>query len=338
MPEPSSLSSSPPRSGRADATDTGSDGEWGRLYGAHYYMTDYTVPYGRNEHWITFFGELADRIVRDLGPRSTLDAGCAMGILVEQLAMRGVDAYGVDISEFAIAQVPEALRDKVWVGSLTDQLTRRYDLITCIEVLEHLPKPQSRRALANLCAATDRLLFSSVPDGYEEPTHMNVQPPEDWSAWFAEEGFVRSLEYDASYIAPWAILYERRRPSLPEIVRDYDRVFARLKKEVEQLRASVIDMHRKREASEESAPSDDLASAQKTASDLQEQLLAMRDTVVGLEAELGEALGAAEFYQALLRGKEAAAQEYERIVASKAFRTTAKALAPYRRVRRVFGR
>ena len=39
----------------------------------------------------------------------------------------------------------------------------------------------------------------------------------------------------------------------------------------------------------------------------------MRDTVVGLEVELGEALGQTAYYLALLAGKDAAAREYERV-------------------------
>src|SRR3954467_2188523 len=108
------------------------------LYGAYYYRHDCGIPYERNEHWLGFFGGIADRIVADLHPTTLLDAGCAMGFLVEVLVKRGVDARGIDISEYAISEVHESIRDRCRVQSLTEPLEGRYDLITCIEVVEHI--------------------------------------------------------------------------------------------------------------------------------------------------------------------------------------------------------
>ena len=185
---------------------------------------------------------IADRIVRELQPSSVLDAGCAKGFLVEQLRERGVDASGIDMSEHAIAEVHESVRDHCRVASLTEPLDRRYDLITCIEVLEHLPAAEARAAVDNLAAATDRLLLSSSPADYGEPTHLNVQPPEHWSALLAADEFLRDLDYDASYITPWAALYTRRPTSTPEVVRAYDRSWWRLRHEISELREPVVEM------------------------------------------------------------------------------------------------
>src|SRR6476661_8245522 len=77
-------------------------------YGRYYYRHDCGVPYERNDHWLDFFGKIADAIIRDLRPSSVLDAGCAMGFLVEALRARGVEAWGIDISEYAISKVDES--------------------------------------------------------------------------------------------------------------------------------------------------------------------------------------------------------------------------------------
>jgi 2-polyprenyl-3-methyl-5-hydroxy-6-metoxy-1,4-benzoquinol methylase len=53
-------------------------------------------------HWQRHFGRYADIIVAELAPQSVLDLGCGPGLLVEALRKRGVDASGVDISEYAI--------------------------------------------------------------------------------------------------------------------------------------------------------------------------------------------------------------------------------------------
>ena len=70
-----------------------------RPYDAFYYAHSCGQPYQRDDVWLNFFASVAERIVSDIRPTTVLDAGCAMGFLVEALRDRGVDAGGVDISE-----------------------------------------------------------------------------------------------------------------------------------------------------------------------------------------------------------------------------------------------
>ncbi len=77
----------------------------GSLYDGEYYHAHCGVPYERSAHWLEFFGGLASQIIRSLRPSSVLDAGCAWGFLVEAFWDRGVEARGVDISQYAISQV-----------------------------------------------------------------------------------------------------------------------------------------------------------------------------------------------------------------------------------------
>jgi len=258
-------------------------------YGRYYYQHDCGVPYGRNEHWLRFFGEVADGIVRDFHPTTVLDAGCAMGFLVEALRERGVEAWGIDVSEYAISQVHDSVREHCRVGSLVEP-TRRYDLIVSIEVVEHIPKAETDRAIANLCAATDRLLLSTSPSDYGEATHLNVQPPEAWSAALAREGFLRDVERDISYITPWAALYERAEEPLAETVRRYDRAWWRLRHESLELRRSLLAAH-ERLAELEERPDENRSELQAEVDRLGEEVLRLRDHLVGRDAELGAAQG-----------------------------------------------
>src|SRR5882672_9464229 len=76
------------------------------LFGSDYYERGCgPIPYAHTGHWLTFFGSLADEIIRNLRPSRVFDAGCAMGMLVEAFWDRGVEAWGVDISDYAISQV-----------------------------------------------------------------------------------------------------------------------------------------------------------------------------------------------------------------------------------------
>lgn len=197
--------------------------EPGQEYDAHYYAHNCGAPYERSEQWLRFFGAIADRIVQEIAPRTVLDAGCAMGFLVEALRDRGVEAYGLDISEYAIQQVRPDMRPYCWVGSVTDPLPRRYDLIVCIEVLEHLPPEQAEEAVANLCRHADDILFSSTPWDRDEATHRNVQPPEYWAELFARQGFLRDLDFDASFVTAWAVRFRKRRQPVARIVAAYER-------------------------------------------------------------------------------------------------------------------
>ena len=99
------------------------------VFDAYYYAHSCGRPYGRDEEWLRFFAGIADRIVADMKgsdrgqtPFRVLDAGCAMGLLVEALVARGVDAHGVDISAYAIAQAAPEVRNRCHVGSLTTTL------------------------------------------------------------------------------------------------------------------------------------------------------------------------------------------------------------------------
>jgi len=258
-------------------------------YGGFYYRHGCGVSYERNEHWLGFFDRIADSVVREFHPSSVLDAGCAMGFLVEALRKRGVEAFGTDVSEHAISQVHESVREFCAVGSLTEPLERRYDLIACIEVLEHIPAGEADAAIANLCAGTDRLLLSTTPEDYGEATHLNVQPPEFWSAALAREGFFRDLDHDLSYLTPWAAVYSRRSEPLPETVRRYDRSWWRLRQEASAVRGSLLKAQARLaelEDADQSRPE-----LLEELSRRNEEILRLRDLLVGKDAELGAARG-----------------------------------------------
>ena len=74
-------------------------------FDAYYFTHGCGRPYQRDEHWTRFFGAIADHLVSSIQPRRVLDAGCALGLLVEALRDRGVDAEGIDLSSYAIANI-----------------------------------------------------------------------------------------------------------------------------------------------------------------------------------------------------------------------------------------
>ena len=266
--------------------------EYGEAYYSNYWGGG--GPYERNERWLGFFATVAEGLIRDLHPATVLDAGCAMGFLVETLHDRGIDARGIDISEYAISQVHSSVADRCQVASLTEPLEGTYDLITCIETLEHVPPEKADAVVANLCAATDALVISSTPGDYGEPTHLNVQPPEAWAAKFAQHGFYRDLDRDLAYLSPWATLYVRREQPPEATVRDYDRSWWQLRREVNEVRASLLKSQQKLAELE---GGDDQAELQVRLDQRDEEVLRLRDLLIGMEAELGAAKGKVAEYE-----------------------------------------
>ncbi len=213
----------------------------------HYYYThclSRDLAYDRREEvWLQFFGAIADRVILEIAPKTALDAGCAMGFLVEALRDRGVEAYGVDISEYAVSQVRQDVRPFCALGSVTDPFPlERYDVVFCIETLEHLETRDAERAVANICSYTDDVIFTSSPTHFNEVTHLNVRPPEYWAQLFGSHGLFRDPDHDASaYIAPWAVRFRRRGDPPARIAAGYERLHWHLKTENSELRELAIE-------------------------------------------------------------------------------------------------
>lgn len=111
-----------------------------------------------------------DRTVA-LARKSALDVGCGGGILAEAMAKRGARVKGIDLSEKAlkVAQL-HALESNAAVEyeaiSAEDLAAREpgaYDVVTCMELLEHVPDPASTvRACAQLARPGGHVFFSTI--------------------------------------------------------------------------------------------------------------------------------------------------------------------------------
>ena len=181
--------------------------------------------YSNTELWERHFGNIADRIVEFFSPKTVLDAGCANGYLVKALRARGVDAYGVDISSYAIESADATLRPYLNVQSLTDPLPKsfpnKYDLVVTIEVLEHMQPEDGAVAIKRLCSYSDTVLFSSTPYDLDNKTHVNVQQAEYWAKIFAQNSYFRNLIQPTDFITPWAMLFHKME-DFPSVIFNYE--------------------------------------------------------------------------------------------------------------------
>jgi SAM-dependent methyltransferase len=194
------------------------------LFDQEYFRTGCgPLPYERaTTDLLQFFVYLAEELIRLVHPKTVFDAGCAMGFLVEALWDRGVAACGVDISPYAISQVRPDIQPHCRIASLTQPIEGHYDLVTCLEVLEHMPSDHSRAAIENLSRITDTILFSSSPSDFAEPTHINIHQPIVWLEEFSSVRFNPDLSFDASFVTPQAMLLRRSdRPLGSDVLRLY---------------------------------------------------------------------------------------------------------------------
>src|SRR5690606_10155127 len=100
--------------------------------------------------WINHISPLADQCV--------LDVGCGGGILADSMARKGADVLGIDLASKALrvarlhaleAQTPRVRYREVSVEELAREAPASFDTVTCMEMLEHVPDPQS---VVNACA------------------------------------------------------------------------------------------------------------------------------------------------------------------------------------------
>jgi hypothetical protein len=88
------------------------------------------------------------------------------------------------------------------------------------------------------------ILFSSTSFDRKELTHVNVQPPEYCAEQFSRHGFYRNVDCDASFITAWAAGSRKRDEPARRVFRDYERRFALLEIECNEIRERGLDLER----------------------------------------------------------------------------------------------
>ncbi len=108
-----------------------------------------------------------------LKDKRVLDVGCGGGILTDSMARRGVEsALGIDLATKALkvaqlhaleAETPNVKYREVSVEALAEEMPAQFDVVTCMEMLEHVPDPAAVvRACAALAKPGGHVFFSTI--------------------------------------------------------------------------------------------------------------------------------------------------------------------------------
>nr|MBL8409906.1 bifunctional 2-polyprenyl-6-hydroxyphenol methylase/3-demethylubiquinol 3-O-methyltransferase UbiG [Dechloromonas sp.] len=106
-----------------------------------------------------------------LAGQKVLDVGCGGGLLSEGMAARGAMVTGIDLSEKPLGVAKLHLLEsgqkvdyrKIAVEELADEMPGAFDVVTCLEMLEHVPNPSSIvAACARLVKPGGQVFFSTL--------------------------------------------------------------------------------------------------------------------------------------------------------------------------------
>lgn len=109
--------------------------------------------------------------IAQIAGKTVLDVGCGGGILAESMAARGAQVTGIDLGEKALKVARLHLLESghkvdyrlIPVEELADQQPQSFDVVTCMEMLEHVPEPESVvRACARLVKPGGYVFFSTL--------------------------------------------------------------------------------------------------------------------------------------------------------------------------------
>lgn len=132
-----------------------------------------------------------------------LDVGCGKGFLLYDftLVVPGVEIYGIDISQYAIDNSKEEVRDRLQVGSATKLPwpDKHFDLVYSLNTLHNLHAYDLDPALREIERVSKKNKYICVESYRNEVEKANLlywqvtceafNTPEEWAWWFKQTGY-----------------------------------------------------------------------------------------------------------------------------------------------------
>lgn len=152
-----------------------------------------------------------------------LEFGCALGAASKVLYDFGYNVIATDISSYAIKRArklsPQITFLKHDIQKPLALYKRKYDLIICLDVIEHLEMPE--KAIRNMYQLIDKngVVICSTPNDYEYEkkvfTHINVKNPHEWKRLFHKAGFKKVETHIMTFLPFFYRIHWRLNFALP---------------------------------------------------------------------------------------------------------------------------
>ncbi len=141
-------------------------------------------------------------------PQSYLDMGCGTGAMVDFARGCGIDTVGLDIIA-ALPNLRADLRSEVRLFETTERKKlKQFDLITSIEVAEHLPEESADIFCGNIerhLSNDGWLVFTAGIPGQQGDNHINCQPPIYWRRKFWDRSINYQPEFTRALMFMWSL-------------------------------------------------------------------------------------------------------------------------------------
>ena len=140
---------------------------------------------------------VAEFLIKNFRIESIVDLGCGSGIFLYEFEKKGFSVLGIDGSRNAL-NTAKISKNNLLVKDITKKinLNKKFDLVLCFEVAEHIPTKYSKNLVQNLTSLGNVVIFTAAPPGQGGTDHINEQPKEFWVNLFEKEGFY--LDKDSS--------------------------------------------------------------------------------------------------------------------------------------------
>lgn len=161
-------------------------------------MNSYSREYfecGGGSHYMGYedgpLHETRAKAIAKFKPKNVLEIGCAKGFTVKHLREMGVDAYGVDISHYAVEQ---ADNPAITLHDITKKFPFKdgeFDWVISWDVLEHIPLESIPFVISELQRVGKNNFHRIATESDEDDadtTHVSIYPIEWW-----RERFTNSL-------------------------------------------------------------------------------------------------------------------------------------------------
>ena len=148
-----------------------------RMYGKEYFDGSREYGYGGYNYdgrWKSVAKDIIKHYKLNKNDK-VLDVGCAKGFLVNDLIDLGIDAYGIDISEYAINNSFEKIRNKLQIGNAKNlpYEDKKFDLVLSINTIHNLTRDLCKQAIKEMLRVSKGKEFIQV-DSYKTEEQKKI--------------------------------------------------------------------------------------------------------------------------------------------------------------------